>query len=177
MRVYLSKTKKVSVASFAEASAAVRNHIDNNDLGAGCGSSLKAFTGGRIVSDLGNDLGRISYNVRVWTEQWHHHGLCRNVLYTDGVKYLGDKAGAYWLIDKIATMQIDRKIGEEQFQVWRLVVKDGRATLTCDDGDRIGIGDSKPVVLHSEEISFTDFPLDKIELWVEGGVILLPSEH
>lgn len=66
MRVYLSKTKKVSVASFAEASAAVRNHIDSNDLGAGCGSSLKAFTGGRIISDLGNDLGRVSYNGRLW---------------------------------------------------------------------------------------------------------------
>jgi hypothetical protein len=65
MRVFLSKSKSVSVASFAEASAAVRKHIDDNDLGAGCGSGL-AFTGGKVVSELGGQLGRVSYNGRVW---------------------------------------------------------------------------------------------------------------
>jgi hypothetical protein len=66
MRVFLSKTKSVSVASYAEASAAVRKHIEDNDLGAGCGSSLAPFTGGKVVSELGGVLGRISYNGRVW---------------------------------------------------------------------------------------------------------------
>ena len=52
MRVFLTKTKSVSVATFAEASAAVRKHIDDNDLGAGCGSSLEAFVGGKINPNL-----------------------------------------------------------------------------------------------------------------------------
>lgn len=111
------------------------------------------------------------------TEQWHRHGLMRSNIYTDGVKYVADTAGAYWLIDKIATLQMKREIAAERFQVWRLIVKDARATLTCDDGDRIGVGDSKLIILHTEEIGFTDFPLEKIEFWVEGDVILLPSEH
>ena len=111
------------------------------------------------------------------TSQWFRHALVRRITYTEGVQFVAERAGAYWLVDKIATMQLDPKISAEDFQVWRLVVADGKATLTCDDGDRIGVGDSKPILLHSERIDFTDFPLEKIELWVEGDVILLPSEH
>lgn len=109
--------------------------------------------------------------------QWFRHGLVRNVTYTEGVQYMAEHANAYWLIDKIATLQFEPKIRTEDFQVWRLIVENSRASLTCDDGDKLGVGDSKAVLLHSEEISFTDFPLEEIELWVEGGVILLPSEH
>jgi hypothetical protein len=111
------------------------------------------------------------------TSQWFRHGLVRSVTYTEGVQYMAEQGNAYWLLDKIATLQFEPKIRAEDFQVWRLIVEDGHATLTCDDGDKLGVGKSKAIVLHSEEISFTDFPLEKIELWVEGGVILLPSEH
>lgn len=111
------------------------------------------------------------------TGQYHRHGLMRSIVFTDGVKHVGDAGGAYWLIDKIATLQMNPKIAAEPFQVWRLIVTGSKATLTCDDGDRIGVGDSKAIVFHSEEIGFTDFPLEKIEMWVEGNVILLPSEH
>lgn len=103
------------------------------------------------------------------TDQYYRHSLCRNVQYTDGVRYVGEAAGAYWLIDKVATNQLDAKIRREEFQSWKLAVKDGSAVLTCDDGN----GN----IVHSEEITFTDFPLDEIEFWVENNVILLPSEH
>jgi hypothetical protein len=66
MKVYLTKKKAVSVATYAEASKAVRDYIDANDLGAGCGSGLAAFTGGKIVSELGGEIARVSYNGRVW---------------------------------------------------------------------------------------------------------------
>jgi hypothetical protein len=36
------------------------------------------------------------------SEQWYRHGLVRDVLFTDGAKYVADAGGAYWLIDKIA---------------------------------------------------------------------------
>ena len=39
------------------------------------------------------------------TEQWYRHGLARNILFTDGAKYLADEAGAYWLLDEIAFAQ------------------------------------------------------------------------
>ncbi len=104
------------------------------------------------------------------TEQWHRHGLIRKILFTDGVKHVADRGGAHWLVDKIATAQMDAKVAGESFQVWRLVVAaDSTAALTCDDGD----GN----VLSSEAISFTDFPIDRIEFYLEGGVIMLPSER
>ena len=31
----------------------------------------------------------------------------RNILYTDGAKYVADQAGAYWLLDAIALSQRD----------------------------------------------------------------------
>jgi len=121
------------------------------------------------------------------SEQWYRHGLVRSVLYTEGVQFLAEKAEAYWLIDKIASLQLEPTIRAEPFQVWKLIVinvvaKDGSnrkrtAVLTATDGDK-GIG---PVVLHREAIDFTDFPLDEIELWVEQSdgyvIILLPTEH
>jgi hypothetical protein len=39
------------------------------------------------------------------TEQWYRHGIVRDVLFTDGAKYVADQAGAYWLIDEIAFAQ------------------------------------------------------------------------
>jgi hypothetical protein len=39
---------------------------------------------------------------------------------TDGVKYLADEAGAYWLLDIICSYQIDEKIRKLHFQVWEL---------------------------------------------------------
>lgn len=116
------------------------------------------------MTNLANDLRQFT-----GTEHHFRHNLCRNITYTDGVKYLAEAASAYWLIDKVATNQLEPKIRREEFQSWKLKVKDGAAVLTCDDGN----GN----IVHSEEITFTDFPLDEIELWVENGVILLPSEH
>lgn len=113
----------------------------------------------------------LEYDLRQFTgtDQWYRHSLCRKILYTDGVKYLADVAGAHWLVDKIATNQMRSKIKAEEFQVWKLKVDDSKGVLTCEDGN----GGR----LHREKLTFTDFPLAEIDLWVEGNVILLPSEH
>ncbi len=36
------------------------------------------------------------------TEYWYRHAFKRSITYTDGVKYVAEKAGAYWLIDEIS---------------------------------------------------------------------------
>ena len=36
------------------------------------------------------------------SEHWYRHGLVRDILFTDGAKYLADHGGAYWLLDEIA---------------------------------------------------------------------------
>ena len=105
------------------------------------------------------------------SETWYRHGINRNVLFTDGAKYVADQAGAYWLLDEIAIIQPhDKRVAAEEFQVWKLVVRsDSTATLTCEDGN----GN----MVFSKEIEYTDFPLDEISLWFANNVIYLPSEH
>jgi hypothetical protein len=104
------------------------------------------------------------------TEQWFRHGLARNVLYTEGVQYVAETAGAYWLLDEIAFGQHRPKIRREEFQVWKLVVaENGTAKLFVEDGN-----DNK---VWSKRIDYTDFPEGGITLWFTGGTILLPSEY
>lgn len=118
----------------------------------------------RIVNDLRQFTG---------TERYYRHTLSgRAFKYTDGVKYLADTAGAYWLIDEIVfSNQAEIEQECEGFQSWKLKLgENNTAVLTCDDGNSN--------VVYRKDITFTDFPLPEIELWVEGGdVILLPSEH
>lgn len=104
------------------------------------------------------------------SETWYRHALNQRVLYTDGVLFLAETAGAFWLVDEIALAnKFQRKVGREEFQVWTLKVKGSRATLVCDDGN----GN----VVYRKSIPFTDFPLDEIKLWFENGTIMLPSER
>lgn len=70
MRVRLASGKNrgrwVSVPTWQHASNVVRGFIDDFGLTAGCGSSGTAFTGGEVVNDTNEPIGRISYNGRAW---------------------------------------------------------------------------------------------------------------
>ncbi|SDR59326.1 hypothetical protein SAMN05519103_06391 [Rhizobiales bacterium GAS113] len=105
------------------------------------------------------------------SEHWYRHGLVRDVLFTDGAKYVADAGGAYWLLDEIALAQrYEKAVAAEEFQHWRLTVKSDRtATLTCDDGN--------DNVVFSKEIEFTDFPLAEIRFYCAARTIMLPSEY
>jgi hypothetical protein len=116
-------------------------------------------------------LTRSDLNQFSGSERWFRSAVNKNVLYTEGAQYVADAGGAYWLLDEIAIAQ--RYIGQvtrEEFQVWKLTVRaDRTAALTCEDGNC--------KLVHSQEIEFTDFPLDEITLWFANNVIYLPSEH
>ena len=107
-------------------------------------------------------------------DQVFRHWLGFN--YTDGVKHVADKAGAHWLIDAIGSYQPSSKLRRNQrlqeFQLWELKVdpeaKTGVLTLREDD-------DVKPTV--TQKIEYTDFPLASIKLYLENGLLLLPSER
>jgi hypothetical protein len=105
------------------------------------------------------------------TENWYRHALNRKVLFTDGAKYMADRAGAYWLLDEIALIQpCNTSVAAEGFQLWKLAVRpDNTATLACEDGNGKAV--------FTKEITFTDFPLDEITLYFTDNVILLPSEY
>ena len=107
-------------------------------------------------------------------DQVFRHWLGFN--YTDGVKYVADKAGAHWLIDAIGSYQPSSKLRSNQrlqeFQLWELKVdleaKTAVLTLREDDG-------VKPTV--TQKIEYTDFPLPSIKLYLEHGLLMLPSER
>jgi hypothetical protein len=101
------------------------------------------------------------------SENWYRHGINRAVLFTDGAKFLADQGGAYWLLDIIAiAQQHDARVSGEEFQVWNLKVHSDRsATVFCDDGN------GNPV--YTQEIPFTDFPLDEVKLYFANNVIHL----
>jgi len=105
------------------------------------------------------------------TTTYYRH-LSRLIVYTDGVRYLAEIAKAYWLIDQIAFAQ-PRALKDawlREFQLWELhVAEDRSATLICSR-------DSEDVAF-TIRIPSTDFPMDYVKLYVEGGVLLLPSEH
>jgi hypothetical protein len=91
---------------------------------------------------------------------------------TDGVKVMVEMCGAFWLIAAVFSWQSKKNVGKEPFQVWRLVLDDNTdgAVIVCEDGNYHELA--------RQVIDFTDFPLPEgIELFLEGGVLLLPSEH
>ena len=46
----------------------------------------------------------------------------RAVLFTEGAKYIADRAGAYWVLDEIAISQGNARVAAEEFQVWKLAI-------------------------------------------------------
>lgn len=119
------------------------------------------------------------------TETWHRHGMFRQLLMTDGVMFLQEHAGAYWLIDAIGShVFTNRKLSPQRnpFQVWTFRRSgDGNAPnqphrLFATDGN------SERAII-AQKIEFSDFPLPEIRLYVvwDGGfngfVVMLPREY
>jgi hypothetical protein len=104
------------------------------------------------------------------SENWYQHWLGK-MLFTDGVKFIADQAGANWLVDEIAISQTRPKVRAEEFQVWVLKVdlENRTGVLSCDDGN--------DNLVFSKKIEYTDFPLAAIKFYCTDGVILLPSEY
>lgn len=109
-------------------------------------------------------------------DEMHRHWT-RRLNYTDGVLFMAERCGAHWLVDAIASHQSPRVVRAcEGMQFWTLKYHpaEGRKaehwTLTCrrDSGE--------PAIV-CQKIEYSDFPLPEFVLWVEGDVLLLPSEH
>lgn len=101
------------------------------------------------------------------------------LFYTDGTKAMADMCGAYWLLDAIASHQPKAKKACDGLQFWKFEKKDKGGVLTCRKDS-----DIPPCV--TQEMEFTDFPLDSIDIWVGESsldgrttvqIAYLPSEH
>lgn len=106
------------------------------------------------------------------TEVWYKHPIFKKYTYTEGVQYVAEQGGAYWLLEKIFACQMCvAKLAHQPFVVWELKknkLEEG-AILTCTDGNEN--------YLYHENIIVTDFPLDEIKFYLTDDVLLLPSEY
>lgn len=108
------------------------------------------------------------------TEHWYRYSpLFHNVLITDGVKYVADEAGAYWLADLISSHLASVKDG---FAIAQLKKRDD------DEWDFFLVDDLPPNDTYAyQRIAYSDFPLEEIKLYVihdgQNWTILLPSEY
>ena len=117
------------------------------------------------------------------TDNYYKHFLGFN--YTDGIQFLAESAECYWLLDAIGSYQPQLRANTmlRDFQLWLLVVgnnhpfikpeAESMAVLTC--WEDTPVPGTKPAV--SQDLPFTDFPIDEIKLYFEFGVLLLPSER
>lgn len=103
------------------------------------------------------------------TEQYHKTFLFNpNLVHTDGVQYFADQAGAFWLLDIIAT-EIYPFTSQHDFLAITMDVKDKKAKLVVDDGNDNWI--------FQKNIDFTDCPDGEYRFWLTGNVLMLPSEY
>lgn len=102
-----------------------------------------------------------------------HRDRLSGLHYTDGVRTVAEKGGAYWLLGEIfGQVRFHPKARREPFQVWTLKRnKRGGASLTMTNGHE----GCPPLV--RRPIPFTDFPLDTITLYFENDILMLPAER
>jgi hypothetical protein len=103
------------------------------------------------------------------SDEYYRHSLS-NLVYTSGVKAACEQFETYWFLDVVMSYQTANFQIENEFQVWKLVRKNGNEFIAiCEDGNENKI--------LSQEIEFSDFEHDKLTFWLTNSVVLLPSEY
>lgn len=98
------------------------------------------------------------------------------LVYTEGVRWHAREAGAYWLIDLIASYQHDPLTVAQEFQVWKLLVNpDKSAMVWMTDGN-------SDTSIIAQKIEYTDYPSSECEWWCcrSDGVeptLMTPDEY
>ena len=100
----------------------------------------------------------------------YHRLTLTSLLATDGIRMIAKKAGAFWLIDAIASYQANSQIKALAIQFWTLEVRDNEAVLYC-------VEDSGMPRIVEQIIEYTDFPDGDWKFYVQNGVMMLPEEY
>ena len=87
---------------------------------------------------------------------------------------MAEMCEAFWLVADILACQYTPKVRKEAFQAWTLTLNtEGKSSNALLVGEN---GNGK--LIAKLEIPYTDFPLlEGITLFLEDGILLLPSEH
>ena len=98
------------------------------------------------------DASQLSY----FTDTTAYYRISNRHLLTDGTKYVAEAAGAFWLMDAVAS-HLDEIGTADWFVLIKLTVKDSRAVMVYEDGN--GKEHAR------QEIAYTDFPLSEMVLY------------
>jgi hypothetical protein len=103
------------------------------------------------------------------TESYHRTNLFTpQLVHTDGVQYFADQGGCYWFLDIVAS-EYYPLLAKEPFLSIYLMVRNSKATITCQDGDL--------KVLRHRDIAHTDCPDGEYSFYLTDGVLMLTSEY
>lgn len=105
--------------------------------------------------------------------------------YTDGMKFVAETCGAYWLLIMVDSLQPEvLKVLQEKklrnFQVWvlknKLLTSEGAVEWVLEAWSDLP-GDSE--LLTRQTFEFSDFPMELLpfEFWVEYGTAMLKQER
>ena len=113
----------------------------------------------------GRDITRSDLAQFCGTTQYFRH-WSKRLAYTDGIQFLAERAGAYWLIDLVASYQ---PLNEGR-QYWTLKIENGKYCAECRDRD--------DRVLVRQVIEYSDFPENLLPFtcYFQDGIMFLISE-
>lgn len=127
---------------------------------------------------------KTNLNQFIGTEKYHKLGITRT-LFTDGMAFLANEAGAFWLCDMIAShlytndQTTPKKLptGEswptEPFTSFKVTIKGNKGVFKMEDGNK--------GVLARQDIPYTDFPLETFQAYGswngDAWVVMLTSEY
>jgi len=96
--------------------------------------------------------------------------------FTDGIHYLAQKAGCFWLITD-ASVIAKSLMGKSHF-----ITIDFKRLSTAERQQKgceaiITYGDGNDTILETHRYNVTDFPMDELRLYFVGNTLMLPSEY
>lgn len=122
---------------------------------------MKTQTLDKNLNDLGHFYG---------TEGWHK--LSFQILCSDGMAYVAENAGAYWLLDVVSSYLPAVKRSGDRMSVCRLKKRtNGEWVFTMEHEGEVIV----------QEIEYSDFPLEDFTMYLcdngFGWCLMLPSEY
>ena len=103
----------------------------------------------------------------------HYYSIRADFMGTDGVKYLAEQAGCFWLLDLYWSHLLNIDHIANPFTVLKMTVQNSAAYVVIEDGN--------DNVLAQQFVEYTDFQLPTFSLYCswfgEGWVEMLTSEY
>jgi spore maturation protein CgeB len=120
------------------------------------------MTGAELLQQLQFFTGTVQY-----------YRIYAKLLITDGVNFLAQEAGCFWLLDLYYSYLISFSPPKFPFTVLKMKVKQGAADVVIEDGNG--------TVLATQYVQYTDFPLETIMLYGcwegDAWIVMLTGEY